>query len=103
MGYFSNFMAFQYVFFSSNPAQQGWIIPISDGAPVYSEMIRQAKNIREKKWQTQVFLQELFLLTNGKWASRPARRLFRHMPSLLPRRTLGWVFVRISQTTAFHF
>ena len=25
MGYFSNFMAFQYVFFSSNPAQQGWM------------------------------------------------------------------------------
>jgi len=26
MGYFSNFMAFHYVSFSLNPAQQGWII-----------------------------------------------------------------------------
>jgi hypothetical protein len=49
MGYFSNFMAFQYVFFSSNPAQQGWMILISDCAPVYLEMIRQAKNITRRK------------------------------------------------------
>jgi len=79
MGYFANFMACQYLSFSSNPAQQGWSILTSDRIPVYSEIIRQAKKHAGKAMTNtgllsqSIFTHRLSLAHSGSRPIFPAR------------------------------